>query len=172
MKEILLTKNKSALVDAENFSFLNQFKWSARLCADRYYAITAQSIGGKVVAEYMHRMIMNPPVGMVVDHINGNTLDNRKKNLRICTHAENGRNRNINKGRQFKGVIELILKKSTKFKAQIFYEGKVLYIGQFETAEMAAKAYDAKARELFGEFAKLNFPEKQNNRFSNIRTSV
>lgn len=165
MKEILISNGKTVLVDDEDFSFLSRFTWCARRCSDRDYPITAKNFGGKYHATFMHRMIMNAPPNMVVDHINGNTFDNQKHNLRVCTSEENNRNRSANAGKRFKGVnpvrcrakIRPRLKKH--YHASIYYKGKAINLGYFETELEAAAAYDHKAKELFGEFAKLNLPE-------------
>lgn len=95
---------------------------------------------------------MNPPEGLVVDHINGNKLDNRRSNLRICTQSQNLNGRNTNKGYigvswdKFRG----------KWKANIGKDYQKIFLGRFDTAEEAARVYDEKAVELFGEFARLN----------------
>jgi hypothetical protein len=109
---------------------------------------------------FIHQLIMNTPKGMETDHINGKPLDNRKENLRICTRAENGRNRGYPKNNTsgFKGVYWH--KGGKKWCAQIAHNKKRIYIGCFKDKEEAARAYDAKAKELFGEFARLNFPNE------------
>jgi hypothetical protein len=109
---------------------------------------------------FLHRLLMNPPKGMVIDHINHNGLDNRKENLRICTNAENVRNsRNSqNNTSGYKGVCWD--KSNKKWKARIGKDYKQIHIGCFDILEEAARAYDAKAKELFGEYAQLNFPEE------------
>lgn len=108
---------------------------------------------------FLHRFIMKPPPGFEVDHINGDALDNRRSNLRICSHLENSRNRRLSKNSTtgFKGVS---LKKGynrKKYLAHIQICGKRKYIGYFMTPQEAARAYDFEAKNNFGEFAKLNF---------------
>ena len=109
----------------------------------------------------MHRQIMKAPKGMVVDHIDGNGLNNRRSNLRICTPRQNQWNRCPLKTRKqtspFKGV-QYPTGKSRPY-ARIQYNGKTIHIGVFDSEVEAAQAYDRKAVELFGEFAYLNFPE-------------
>lgn len=111
---------------------------------------------GKEVA--IHRLLLGAAPGEICDHINGDTLDNRLKNLRICSNAENIRNsqRRAENGSRFKGVSKI--KGSEKWRAQIMKDGKKFNLGSFEEEELAAKVYDKKARELFGEFARCNFP--------------
>jgi len=112
----------------------------------------------------IHRAVMGYPKNMFVDHINGNPLDNRKENLRVCTPSENIQNckprRNSRSG--YKGVW--LSKDGLKIKAYIAVPGtsgkETIRLGSFKTLEEAARAYDAKARELFGEFARLNFPDE------------
>jgi len=105
---------------------------------------------------------MNVPKGMVTDHINHNGLDNRKSNLRVCTDAENGRNKQRQKGGTsiYKGVCWHKAKK--KWVAQIKFEGKNMHIGYFtdDKEKEAARAVDAKAKVLHGEYALLNFPDE------------
>lgn len=104
----------------------------------------------------LHRWIMDAQAGQVVDHINGDRMDNRRENLRLCTVAQNIRNQKLRASKSgFKGVFE----KRGKWQASYTFEGKKIYIGKFSTPEEAARAYDAAAREAFGEFALLNFPD-------------
>lgn len=105
---------------------------------------------------FMHREIVNAPDGMEVDHINGNQLDNRRCNLRICTHAQNTRNRKPHGSLpRFKGVKAV----DRRWCAQIMVNGIETYLGRFDSAVAAARAYDAAARRLHGEYARLNFPD-------------
>lgn len=107
----------------------------------------------------LHRCITGAKTGQVVDHINGDKLDNRRCNLRICTQAQNCRNnRNVRKNKTslYKGVS----KYWNKWKAQIQVDKKKTHIGYYPTQEDAARAYDEKALELHGEFAYLNFPRR------------
>ena len=108
------------------------------------------------------RQLLSAPDGMHVDHINGNTLDNRRCNLRICTHSENQWNRKRGHGAtRFKGVALLGDKRAvSKWRATVQRHGRRYTIGTFKTALEAALAYDAAAVRLFGEFAAPNFPER------------
>ena len=105
---------------------------------------------------YLHRLIMNPPKGATVDHRDHNPLDNRKDNLRIATRSQQNMNRRLQKKHRtgFKGVWPT----KSGFSAMIKKDDKRVYLGHFQTAEAAARAYDDMARELFGEFAHLNTP--------------
>jgi flagellar basal body rod protein FlgC len=108
----------------------------------------------------MHRLIMNTPDGMDTDHINSNGLDNRRQNLRICTHAENlaNRKKQISNTSGYKGVSWD--KSCKKWAANISICGKYKKLGRFTDLVEAARAYDAAAKEVYGEFAKPNFIQK------------
>ena len=159
-RSIPLTKGKLVTVEPKDYEEQTVHKWYAkrgnsRKKQTRYYA--ARSTKGKTV--FMHREIMRCPEGMEVDHINGDTLDNRKANLRICTRADNTYNsRSRIATSLYKGVSFHNLTK--KWAAQISYKHKKRHISLFEHQVRAAKAYDDRAKELFGEFAYLNFPKR------------
>ena len=113
----------------------------------------------------IHRVVMDAPKGMDVDHINGDPLDNRKQNLRICTRAQNSQNKKLRCDSKsgFKGVYQ---RTSGRFESYIgdpnspSTNKRSIRLGKFNSAEEAARAYDAKAKELYGEFAYLNFPDE------------
>ena len=152
---IQLSQGAVALVDSEDLRILDLHRWCLSFTLQRKrYARRCEK--GRTI--YMHREIMNPPPHMEIDHINGDGLDNRKQNLRICTRSQNQRNskKRIVKSSNFKGVC--FDKTGNKWRARIYYEKKNNQIGQFDTDFEAAEAYDKKAIELFGEFARLNFP--------------
>jgi hypothetical protein len=153
---IPLTQGKFAIVDAEDYDWLNQYNWCAGKNKGTFYAHRGSN--GKTVL--MHREIMRAPKGVVCDHRNHNRLDNRKSNLRLCTPAQNQYNKRPKKGcaSRYKGVAWR--RDSEKWRAQIGYNHKKIHLGNFDHEIEAAMAYDDKAVELFGEFAYLNFPEK------------
>ena len=107
----------------------------------------------------MHRLLLNAPRHLIVDHRNHNGLDNRMHNIRLCTYAENAQNRRPCRGSlsRYKGVSWD--RNQNCYQAHIQLNGKSIKIGTFKSEIAATKAYDKKARELFGEFAYLNFPE-------------
>jgi hypothetical protein len=158
-KLIALSQDKFAIVDAEDYEWLSKYKWCASRKERVFYARRNERWTRRQII--MHRFILNAPKGLFVDHINHNGLDNRRSNLRLCTRAENNRNRrpNIqpNQWSKYKGVS--FDKKREVFRAFIYRNKKQYYLGSFKNDTDAAKAYDKKARELFGEFAYLNFPE-------------
>ena len=113
----------------------------------------------------MHRLVMSRILGRelerneIIDHVNGNGLDNRRENLRISTNSQNlaNRRKNCNNTSGFKGVQP----KRKKYSACVGFQGKKIRLGVYDTPEEAARAYDEKAKELFGEYANLNFPDDE-----------
>jgi hypothetical protein len=149
--EIVLNGGNVLIIDDADYEYVSKHVW--RVSKGR--AIRREYFGGKCKAIYLHRDLLNPPENLVVDHINGNALDNRRENLRICTHSQNSRNKrkpvNGNKSR-FKGVMP----QKGKYTVIIKREGKAYCGGTYETEIEAAIAYNNLAKELFGEFARLN----------------
>ena len=116
---------------------------------DRIYARRTEK--GKTVL--LHRLILNAPPELEVDHINGDMFDCRRTNLRLCTHAQNQQNKNKKRTTiGFKGIR----RHHHRWVARIIKNGKEFHIGSFINEEQAAVAYNQKAKELFGEFARLN----------------
>ncbi|HQI28525.1 MAG TPA: AP2/ERF family transcription factor, partial [Sedimentisphaerales bacterium] len=143
-----------ALVDAADYEWLSRYTW--RVVCTRGGAFYASTYW-KGKWQFMHRMIMNPPAGMVVDHKNRYGLDNRRINLRNATPGQNNFNRAHNVGVSgFRGVHPY----GDRWLAQIGHQYKALRLGVFDDPAEAARAYDRKAIELHGEFACLNFPEE------------
>ncbi len=153
---ISLGHGHAAMVDAADFEWLNRHTWRPAGGPTGYAMAT---VDGK--RTLMHRLIMNPPPGFVVDHFNGNKHDNRRSNLRVCTQSENRRNaRKFCGASRFKGVSWS--RWAGKWQAGICHNGKSIHLGYFDDEIDAALAYDRKARELFGAFAYLNFPDGGN----------
>jgi hypothetical protein len=158
MKEIKLTQGEKVLVDDEDYEYLNQWKWIIRRTKKYNYAGRQLKIDNKYKLLLMHRIIMNAPKGMEIDHKDMNGLNCQKYNLRICTHSQNQMNRNSFGLIKYKGVaIAIANNKYIYYQSHIAKDHHTYYLGNFKTAEEAAKAYDKKAIELHGEFAKLNF---------------
>lgn len=152
VRHIPLGKGLFATVDAADYEELSKYNWYALRKGSTFYA--ARRRGGKIV--FMHREIMKPPKGLVVDHIDHNTLNNRRSNLRVCTEPQNLANRKPRGGSsQFIGVH----RHEDKWLAGISSGGKFFYLGAFDDEIAAAKTRDRKAYELHGECAYLNFPE-------------
>jgi len=150
VKQISLGKGVYAYVDAADFEWLNQWTWGL------HNGYAARHHKRKVI--FMHREIMQPPQGMVVDHVSRNKLDDTRTNLRVCTHRENACNRDKQRGTssRFKGVGRC--RDTDKWYARIMFEGKPIFLGYFTEEIEAARAYDRAAVEYFGESARLNFP--------------
>lgn len=106
----------------------------------------------------MHRLIMNTPIGLTVDHIDHDGLNNQKTNLRNCTMKENSMNKSKNKGfsTKYKGVYVF----RNKFAVNIRVDDKIIFLGVFDNAVDGAREYDKAAIKYFGEFAHLNFPKE------------
>lgn len=159
MKTISLTQNKVAIVDDEDYERLNQWKWYC----NRHYAVRqSKKIGGKQTTIFMHKEIVvcRDPY-LEVDHINGNKLDNRKANLRLCTPSQNIANTPVRKDNEtgYKGVSHEKRWGGNTWRARIQINGQREVLGYFASPEDAARAYDRAAKEIFGEFAHLNFLE-------------
>lgn len=157
MKEIQLTQGQVALVDDQDFEFLNQWKWHLKKDGDRKYAVrNLPLLNGKQKRLSMHRLIMCMPDDVVIDHINGNGLDNRKCNLRICTNHDNLKNRRVssNNTSGFKGVSWH--KRDKIWQSRIKVNQKYIHLGCFKDPKEGAVAYNNAATKYFGEFALLN----------------
>jgi len=158
MKEIPLTQGKVAIVDDADYPWLCQYKWWAVNRGYKYWVAEGRHEKRKT---YMHRLIMNAKKKNDVDHINGDTLDNRRMNLRECNRSENNMNQHaIRKGTStYKGVSLCNCKYKLRkpWIAAITLNTRSHHIGYFATEEEAARAYDAKAKEMFKQYARPNF---------------
>ena len=158
--KIPIGQGRFAKADPEDYIWLSQFRWRIKLNKNAAYAFRSLTRNGKTRRIYMHRELMKTPAQLVCDHINHNGLDNRKSNLRNCTGNENRRNRRAvkNASSKYKGVHYHKLHR--RFSASIKHNGRQRHLGHFSDEKAAARAYDEKAAELFGEFAHLNFRGK------------
>lgn len=146
--------NINVLIDDEDYEKIKNYTWGVQYSkrADSFYI--ARKIKNKTLL--LHRVIANCPDDKIIDHINHNTLDNRKENLRICVNAENCRNMNKPKHgvtSVYKGVRKY---RNNKYSVCIKYNKKQIHIGYYDSEIEAAKAYDKAALKYHGEFAKLN----------------
>lgn len=157
MRVIKLTQGQWAMVDNEDYKELSQYKWYAKKDHNTWYALRAVgSLPGKQKTIQMHRTILKPDKGLVVDHINHDGLDNRRFNIRVCTHAENSRNKIIQTGGTslYKGVCWH--KRDKKWAVQIKVDNKMRHLGSFKCEKEAAAAYNEAALAYHKEFAHLN----------------
>lgn len=149
-----LTKNKYAIIDIEDYDIVSQHKWYASFASHAlYYASTNIRVDNKKTIMVMHRFIMGARHGQVIDHINGNSLDNRRCNLRECAQSDNVKNTRIpttNKS-GLKGAHWD--KRSRKWIARIAVDGKQIHLGTFSTPQEAHEAYCAAALKYHGAFA-------------------
>lgn len=155
MKKLYLNNGQFALVDNEDFDYLNQFSWSLM---GKGYVRRGVRIGNKNKTIALHREIMKHPEGKEIDHINHNKLDNQKSNLRICSHQENLRNQKIriDNSTGFKGVCyRYNLSKTRPWQARIFFNGKDNHLGLFATKEEAVFTYSTFAIKYFKEYVKI-----------------
>ena len=159
MKRIPLTNGKFAIVDDEDYERLSQYSWYTSKGRNTYYARRSIKEDNKWKVRFMHHDIINVPIGFQTDHKNRKGYDNRKDNLRICTHAQNIQNSKLNKNSRYsscyKGVVWF--KRTKKWRAYIKKKNVFTSLGYYKNEIDAAKAYDCKAKELFGEFACTNF---------------
>ena len=146
-KVVFLTKGQTALVDDEDYEMVNKINW----CVSGGYAYNG-------ARGPMHRFLLSAPTGVMVDHIDGNRLNNRRSNLRLCSNSQNQANRQVFRGASpFKGVVWQKRTNGTgSWKAQLVDQGVVIYLGVFKTDREAAAAYNEEAIRRFGKFASLN----------------
>lgn len=159
MAEIPLSKGLAAIVDDEDHEWLSQWRWHARECgAGRYYAVRNRvpQDGEGPPGIYMHREILGCEAGRQVDHASGDSLDNRRSNLRPADRSQNNANRRLS-SRNKTGLRGVSLNSASgKFVAQIQVGGKNRGLGYFTDATVAARAYNEAAVAAFGDFASIN----------------
>lgn len=158
-KKLQLANGGFSLVDAQHYPLLIRYTWTRT--PTNYVVTQSNALGGKLVL--LHRFLTGAGKGQVVDHVNGNGLDNRDSNLRRCTVAENVRNSRGNKGKRFKGVFKRGNRNGRSMDgwfAAITINNRQKYLGHFLEQEDAAMAYDIAAKKAYGKFAWLNLPER------------
>lgn len=154
--EITFNCGKKGKIDKSDYGYLKQFKWHLR----NGYANRNYRVNRKQIHVSMHREIMNAPKGLFVDHINGDKLDNRRSNLRLCNNAQNQWNTYKPKGKsRYKGVIwqkKDDHKNGGFWVGRIWVYGRAIFLGRFENEVDAALAYNKAALKYHGEFARIN----------------
>ena len=160
-RKIPLGEGKFTIVEPVDFYQVNRFNWCAKENGPRTYAVRlVADLHNRTKIISMHREIMGAPAGMLVDHRNRDTLDNRRENLRLATHSQN----QFNKGKTSRKTTSRFIgvffeKQSGRWVARTTVEGKRIWLGRFDDETEAARAYDRAAREYHKEFAQFNFPE-------------
>lgn len=156
MCKFALDKGKSTLVDGQDAHLLREYSWHASPMGRNWYVVASKTANGKKRTLLLHRLITGAPHGVEVDHINGDGLDNRRCNLRLCNHAENLRNSRRSSANRsgFKGVHWH--NASGKWRAQIQCLSVRRHLGLFDSISDAVAAYNAAAFEVHGEFARVN----------------
>lgn len=154
-----LTKGYVVTVDAADVHWLTNFLW----CADDKSRAGKSKVYAINKAGYLHRKMMAAPVGLTIDHIDGDGLNNRRANLRLCSRTENNRNSRKARGRngqptssRFKGVTRFRDRWEASIKSRVSGHFVKTYLGLFDHEEDAALAYNVAAKERFGNFAKVN----------------
>ena len=145
-------------MDPEDYAALARHKWCASRQSNTFYAVRAD--GRRQLR--MHRVIMNAPKHLVVDHIDHRGWNNTKRNLRLCTRAENARNQRPRKGGSCNYIGVAYHKGDDKYHARVQDHGKQRFVGAFKSPRVAARARDEAALALHGPFAHLNFPRLRN----------
>ena len=148
----------TVLIDDEDSHFLTEYTWHITPQGRTHNLVAHVYRDGKRTTQTLHRLVMNAPKGLLVDHADGNGLNNTRANLRLADYVQNGRNRRVgvNNTSGFKGVTYHAKRPRSPYRADIQAQGKSRTIGHFQTATDAALAYDAAALASFGEFACTN----------------
>lgn len=160
MKRIPLTQGKEALVDDEDYEAVSAFKWFATQSrpGSLWYAARWVYQDGERIRIWLHRELMNLPDDLDVDHIDRDGLNNQRNNLRPATTFQSAANKSI-RSDNTTGYRGVYAHRNGRFYVYVQHNHDKRYVGAFATAIEAAHAWDAVAKELFGEFAALNFPE-------------
>lgn len=160
ISSLILRNGEETLVDSEDYENLCRFVWSKHSAG---YVVRSEGSSRKsTFKQYLlHRELLAAPESSYVDHINGDKMDNRKVNLRLCTNKDNTRNSSPHKDSSsvYKGVSWY--SPTSNWTSRISADGFLYHLGRYPTELEAATAYDKKAKELFGEYAWLNFPDTE-----------
>lgn len=161
-RKIPLGDGLYTIVDPSDYYLFGKFRWVAKSSRCNLYAVRFLNEPGKMATLVsLHRVILNPPPNLLVDHKNCHSLDNRRGNIRLATPLQNVYNKSKTRSKtssKFIGVCRE--KRSGRWVVYIKHHRKTIYIGGFDSEIVAARAYDTAAKKYHGEFAKLNFPER------------
>lgn len=155
MRTIKTTKGQSYKICDCHYDMTKGWKWTAFTGGrdKRYYMVRRELIDGRQKTILLHRWVMGMPEGMIVDHINGNGLDNRCKNLRVCTQSQNNANQKGAKHNSKSGHKGVYWHKAAqKWCAEVVFDYKKHYLGVYKNKLDAVEAYNKKAKELYGDF--------------------
>jgi len=160
-RKIYLGESEWAILDQQDYYTFGNFKWSLGGNGKKFYAVRGvKDEIGEIKIVRLHRQIIEAPDGLLVDHRNGNGLDNRRTNLRIATQSQNMQNRQKRKNSTSRFIGVWFVKNKNRWESRITYQGKRIWLGRFDNEIEAAKTYDAAAKKYHGEFGRLNFTEE------------
>ena len=161
MIQIPLTQGQFALIDDEDFDIVSKHKWHAKKYKHTYYAATNIKKEDKKTILRMHRLIINVPDGMEIDHLDHNGCNNQKYNIKVCTHWENMQNKknqyDVLTTTKMKGVY--FDNTTKKWKSTIWINGRSKSLKSSDRLEYAIRAYNRASMFYFGERAFLNYLE-------------
>jgi hypothetical protein len=154
MKQIPLTQGQFALVDDDDFERVNQFKWQAAYSpiTDSFYAVR-RTPAPERKAIWMARFIMQTPPDMICDHVNHDTLNNQKSNLRNCTRAENKMNQRSQN--TVTGMKNIYVHKK-RYRVEIMLDYKKVYLKSFKNLEEAIQARNEALKKYHGDFSNID----------------
>jgi hypothetical protein len=160
-RRIYLGEGAWTILDQQDYYRIGNFKWTVIGNDGKFYAVRNVKIGQiKTATIRLHREIMNAPDGLLVDHKNGDGLDNRRSNLRLATRSQNQCNKPKIKTKATSKYVGVNFEKSRgQWAARIKHNHKQIWLGRFDSEIAAAKAHDEAAKKHHSEFARLNFPE-------------
>jgi hypothetical protein len=156
---IPLVSGGEALIDPADAIIVGSYTWRMESSGKTLYAVCYPDPSNYTSRVWMHRLIIGAKRGEIVDHVDGNGLNNVRGNLRICTHSQNARNKDKTRGRsRFKGVSWN--NERNKWKAKITVSGRDKFLGYFDDEVEAACKYDSAAKEYFEGFERPNHPPR------------
>ena len=156
--KVIFRNGTECIFDSEDYEKLKEYRWRLIRGRTNLYA-GAETYGSETKRVLMHRLVMNCPEDMVVDHINGDGLDNRKENLRVATRSQNSKNRKVNSNNTsgYKGVT--FDQTSGSYRASIMCDYEIIHLGLFSTAEEAAQAYADASAKYHGEYGRTHLDD-------------